>query len=42
MLSMRGEQGESHQDYFLNGMVQTVPGEIIFPAFQPERFREPR
>ena len=42
MLSMHGEQCESHQDYFLNGMVQTVPGEIIFPPFQPERLREPR
>ena len=42
MLSMCGEQGERHQDYFLNGMVQTVPGEIIFPPFQPERLREPR
>ena len=42
MLSMRGEQCESHQDYFLNGMVQTVPGKIIFPPFQPEHLREPR
>ena len=32
MLSMCGEQGERHQDYFLNGMVQTVPGEDHLPT----------
>ena len=42
MLSMHGEQGESHQDYFLNSMVQTVTGKIVFPPFQPQHLREPR
>ena len=42
MLSMQGEQGGSHQDYYLNGLVQTVQGEIVFPPFQPEHLREPK
>ena len=39
MLSMQGEQGEHHRDYHLDGMVQTVQGEVAFPPFQPSELR---
>jgi hypothetical protein len=38
---MRGEERDHHRDYYLKGLVQTVPGEITFPPFQPENLREP-
>ena len=43
ILTMQEERsGEHHRDYYLNGMIQTVQGEIEFPPFQPDQLREPR
>ena len=41
-LNLNGEDSRDFlKEYYLNGKVQTAPGEIVYEKFQPEKLAEP-